>query len=94
MPCIGPKGSGVGAGVTSNVCVIPKVGVAVGALIVGVAIDVTLAVEAIRYANAATSVLHTNTTIAIIKNLAFALFHRVILFSLPNDIMISLADDI
>jgi hypothetical protein len=93
---MGPKGSGVGVGVADGRVVGCVVGVIpiVGVFTVVFAVGFNCAVEAVRYANAATRVLHTSTTIAIIRNLPFALFHKAILFSLPNDIMISLADDI
>ena len=94
MPSTGPKGRGVGVGVgkvvASVVGVIPTDGIFTVVVVVGI----RCAIEAVRYANAATRVLQTSTTIAIIRNLPFALFHGIIFFSLPNEVMISIADDI
>ena len=98
MPSIGPKGSGVGVGVGVGIVVSCVVGVipTVGIFTVVVVVGVRFAIVAVRYANAATRVLQTSTTIAIIRNLPFALFHKVMFFSLPNEVVIgsSIADHV
>ncbi len=88
MPRIGPKGSGEVVGCV--VGVIATDGVVIGVLVV-VAAGVTCAVVAMWYANAATRVLHISTTTAMIRNLLFVLFQKVIFFSLPNEVMIGIS---
>ena len=90
MPSTGPKGNGVGVGVGRVVARIVGVIPIDGFFTVVVVVGVRCAVEAVRYANAATSVLQTSTIIAIIRNLPFALFHMIMFFSLPNKVMIDL----
>ena len=88
MPRIGPKGSGVDVGEVVG-CVVGVI--ATDGVVIGVLFVVAAGVVAVWYANAATRVLHISTTTAMIRNLLFALFQKVIFFSLPNEVMIGIS---
>src|SRR6266702_3911079 len=93
MPNIGPKGSGVGVGVGVGSIVGVGVGVitTVGVFAGWAAVGVPRPAVAMRYTTAAMSELHTSATRAIIRTLPFLLFHRVISFSLPIEVIIGLS---